>query len=351
MHRKHHYLVLPPEITDGRYVPIGPEPILIGRNPTNRVRLPDTTVSGLHARVSREYERVFIEDLGSPNGTFLDDLRVETKTPFPVGAVLQIGRNLLRHEMLDAEEIRRRQMVSSELQRATTYVRSLLPAPLTEPPVRTEWRFIPSASLGGDAFGYHWLDGRHFCFFLLDVCGHGAAAALHSVAVVHVLRKQNLRKVDFQSPSEVLTALNRTFPMEEHGRLFLTGWYGVFDREDRRLVYACGGHPPALLTSPDASPRTLGSTDFPVGMMAESAYATHEAEVPPGSRMYLYSDGTFEVRTREGDFLSVPELHGIFSAATAGPEGEAERVERAVRSRMSEHDFADDLSLLVLHFD
>ena len=90
--------------------------------------------------------------------------------------------------------------------KAAAYVQSLLPAPQTGP-ISTDWVFIPSAELGGDAFGYHWLDDDHFAMYLLDVCGHGIGAALHSVSVLNVLRAQTLRDTDFYQPSDVLAAL------------------------------------------------------------------------------------------------------------------------------------------------
>jgi sigma-B regulation protein RsbU (phosphoserine phosphatase) len=41
--------------------------------------------------------------------------------------------------------------------------------------------------LGGDSFGYHWIDDDHFAVYLLDVSGHGWGAALLSVSVINVL--------------------------------------------------------------------------------------------------------------------------------------------------------------------
>ncbi|MFM9025438.1 MAG: response regulator, partial [Planctomycetaceae bacterium] len=55
-----------------------------------------------------------------------------------------------------------RQLLADDITTAARYVRSLLPPPLVEGPIRADWRFIPSASLGGDAFGYHALDPDHF---------------------------------------------------------------------------------------------------------------------------------------------------------------------------------------------
>lgn len=63
-------------------------------------------------------------------------------------------------------------ILQGELADAAAYVKSILPLPLTNG-IKSDWRFIPSTQLGGDAFGYHWLDGRYFAIYLLDVCGHG----------------------------------------------------------------------------------------------------------------------------------------------------------------------------------
>jgi serine phosphatase RsbU (regulator of sigma subunit) len=68
-------------------------------------------------------------------------------------------------------------------------VHSLIPAPLTEGPIRTEWILLPSARLGGDVFGYHQLDARTFAIFLLDVSGHGTGAAMHAVSVTNILQQ------------------------------------------------------------------------------------------------------------------------------------------------------------------
>ena len=75
----------------------------------------------------------------------------------------------------------------------------------------TDWQFIPSVELGGDAFGYHWLDSDHLAIYLLDVCGHGVKAALLSISAINVLRNQTLSSTDFLSPSEVLAGLTRSF--------------------------------------------------------------------------------------------------------------------------------------------
>ncbi|MCF8131138.1 MAG: response regulator, partial [Deltaproteobacteria bacterium] len=98
--------------------------------------------------------------------------------------------------------------LNSELKQAAAYVRALLPPRLTGD-IHTDWEFIPSTALGGDSFGYHWIDGDHFAMYLLDVCGHGIGAALLSISVINALRSESLNHVDFRKPGQVLAELNQ----------------------------------------------------------------------------------------------------------------------------------------------
>src|SRR5580698_2233479 len=156
------------------------------------------------------------------------------------GYINLLQRNEAYQALLESER-----RLAHEMELAAHYVRSLLPEKLSKGSIRTDWRFVPSAELGGDSFGYHWLDDDHFAFYLLDVSGHGVGAALLSVSALNALRSQSLPQTDFREPGQVLTALNKAFPMEQQNGLFFTIWYGIYHRPTRRLHYAGGGHPPA----------------------------------------------------------------------------------------------------------
>jgi hypothetical protein len=163
------------------------------------------------------------------------------------------------HELEVSREalLRTNRRLELELRDAERYVRSTLPAPFSQPFV-ADWRFVPTTELGGDAFGYHWVDPDHFAFFLLDVCGHGVGAALLSVAVANTLRSEALPGTDFRAPGDVLTALNRAYQMEDHGDLFFTIWYGVYDQPAGKLAYATGGHSaPILVPGPSGYPERV----------------------------------------------------------------------------------------------
>lgn len=53
--------------------------IVIGRNPTSGLPINGSTVSGTHARLTREGGAAFLEDLNSRNGTFINGQRVTAK--------------------------------------------------------------------------------------------------------------------------------------------------------------------------------------------------------------------------------------------------------------------------------
>ena len=56
---------------------IPPEGLILGRSPTSDVRLDDPMVSRRHVRFSIEQDKVFVEDLGSNNGTQVNDKKIE----------------------------------------------------------------------------------------------------------------------------------------------------------------------------------------------------------------------------------------------------------------------------------
>ena len=68
----------------------------VGRAAGCHIALPDDTfVSQLHARVFERSGQVYVEDLGSTNGTYVNGHRVSTPTPMHRGDSLQVGSTVL----------------------------------------------------------------------------------------------------------------------------------------------------------------------------------------------------------------------------------------------------------------
>jgi sigma-B regulation protein RsbU (phosphoserine phosphatase) len=269
-----------------------------------------------------------------------------------IGACLEKKRLRDQERATHAALRQSQEQLAAELGEAAAYLRSLLPGPLSGA-IETEWCFQPCQQLGGDAFGYHWIDRQHFALYLLDVCGHGVGAALLSVSALNTLRAQTLPDVDFRRPAQVLAALNRTYRMEDHNQLYFTIWYGVYRLDSRELVYGSGGHPPALLFA-KAGPQDLGPVELQtpcpaIGCLEEAPFVEAVQPVEPGARLLVLSDGVFEI-LRPDDLM---DTWRDFVASLASPHlrdlRPPQRLQRAQELRGAEW-LEDDFSLVEARF-
>ena len=83
-----------PEENAGRRYPLGDE-ITVGRAAGCQVTVDDTYVSQLHARVFTRDGQLFVEDLGSTNGTYLNRVKVAGPMVMQKGDRLQVGNTVL----------------------------------------------------------------------------------------------------------------------------------------------------------------------------------------------------------------------------------------------------------------
>ncbi len=82
---------------EGRLYEVGPKMITIGRDPSQTIEIGDTGVSRSHAQIFRIGELCFIRDLGSTNGSFLNDVRI-SEEPLRHGDQVMIGNTVLVYE-------------------------------------------------------------------------------------------------------------------------------------------------------------------------------------------------------------------------------------------------------------
>lgn len=301
-------------------------------------RLSTTLCFMLAARQSSA-QRTKALDLGA------DDLLLKPLDPVELKARIRSG---IRMWQLTRDLQAQKQLLEAELSEAEAYVRSLLPSDDRQHQVQICSRFIPSRLLGGDCFDYYWLDPDYLVIYLLDVSGHGLGSALLSTSVLNVLRSQSLPDVNFYRPEKVLKALNETFPMNDQNEKYFTIWYGVYNRANRQLLYASAGHPPAVLISGQSTADTtierLRTSGMPIGMLPEATYKWQRCLVPPNSRLYLFSDGIYEIAQADQTLLG---LDGFVDILAQVPQQDSiDNILAEVSQRNAQDTFTDDLSLL-----
>jgi hypothetical protein len=72
-------------------VSMGARPFAIGRGPTNDLVVPDGLVSWEHARIWTDSDKIWLADLTSTNGTFVNDARINGTIQLSVGDIIAVG--------------------------------------------------------------------------------------------------------------------------------------------------------------------------------------------------------------------------------------------------------------------
>ena len=258
-----------------------------------------------------------------------------------------------RERILAQELQQQTDRMTGELESAATYMASIMPQGLTGE-VTVSSRYLSSSELGGDSFNYTWIDHDHLLVYLIDVSGHGIAPALLSVSLHNLLRSGTPMTETLLAPEAVLDELNCRFQMDQQGHHYFTIWYGIYEASTRTLRYASAGAPPALAFNPatgrEVEVTELHATSAPVGMFEDTVFTSRTYEVPPTSRILVYSDGASEITLTCNRRLSSVEFTTLNTRLAQTPNWTLDDLIDQLRALTATGVFEDDCSLIHLEF-
>jgi len=236
--------------------------------------------------------------------------------------------------------------MESELLQAADYLSSQLPEKL-DGKVKTNFNYFPASHLGGDIFGYHWLDENNFALYLIDVSGHGVGAALMSVSVLNNIKKQTLKDVNYNDPANLLNSFNKIYKMDDHENKYFTIWYGVINVKDRKLICSSAMHPPALLFAGQNKLVTkLGNEQIMIGALDDTLFSNVEYDLPEDVKIYLFSDGSFEIIKESGKIISMDEFSEIISNALVSKRKTIDEIYNKLSGLSAADKFDDDYTMI-----
>jgi serine phosphatase RsbU (regulator of sigma subunit) len=178
--------------------------------------------------------------------------------------------------------------------------RAVLPAEL--PPVpgwRTAVRYLPAGrtDAGGDFYDVLELEDGRLAMFVGDVMGRGVAAASVMAQMRSAIR--TLVAVD-PDPTAVLAGMDRVFDAL-HLEQLVTMVYAVADPTRDHLEVINAGHPPPVLLAADGRVELLEHPSTLILGVGGGQRAVRSAELGPGDRLLLYTDGLVERRGEDAD--------------------------------------------------
>ena len=218
------------------------------------------------------------------------------------------------------------QVIKRDLAAAAEVQRSLLPAEMPfVAGMRFAYRFEPCGDVGGDSLNVLPMDARHLGIYILDVSGHGVAAALLSVTLSHMLSLEPGRSFLYQpcagnptqdcvaEPVQVVTRLNRHFAKATGISKFFTMIYGVLDKDTAEFRYVSAGHfSPVHFRCGVAQPfQEAGGV--PVGLFPGATYEQRSISLSKGDRLYFFTDGIPEAENPAGEQFGVDRVLEILT--------------------------------------
>ena len=238
-----------------------------------------------------------------------------------------------------------------DLQLATRVQRSFLPGErFSAPGVEIHATMHTAKEVGGDFYDFFALDEHRVGIVIGDVVGKGVPASLF-MAVTRTVIRATAQHLE-ESPGQCLRVVNDTLVDATREDVFVTVFYGVYDRRDGSLVYSNGGHNPPVLVAPDRADLLPLTGGVALAMFDGLSYDEGRVEVPPGGKLFLYTDGVTEsVSTREDEFGEQRMKENLLASACRGPGDTIEEMLRAVEGFAGTAPQFDDIAMLVLGRD
>jgi phosphoserine phosphatase RsbU/P len=211
-------------------------------------------------------------------------------------------------------------------------------------------RYVPATSVAGDFYDFLPKDGG-LGVLIADVSGHGVPAALSASMVKVAIRAQR----DWaDKPAQVLTGLNSILCGSLQGQ-FVTAGYLYLDPGCGALAYAGAGHPPLLAwRAREKKVECMEENGLMLGIFPEGAYKSMTADLEPGDRFVLYTDGITEAPSLSGEEFGMDRFKS-FLAEHAGRSAQ-ELCDALVKhvtawSGNSPREQHDDLTLIVVDYN
>jgi hypothetical protein len=204
-----------------------------------------------------------------------------------------------------------------EMTQARTMHESLFPDPIDDDEITFDFVFKPMRDLGGDFIHASRGPGGSLRVLLLDVTGHGLAAAMTVTRLSGEIERIFAEQPNI-GPAAVLQCLNHYVHLllSPHS-IFATAVIVEVDPKKGVLRYANAGHPPAFLRTTGHPPRRLEPTAMMLGAVSIDDFECeeHRAEMAPGDLIILYTDGSIESRDRHGRLMGIDGLEKVIKEA------------------------------------
>ncbi len=211
----------------------------------------------------------------------------------------------------------------------------------------------PAREVGGDLYDFFKLDDGSLCFFIGDVSGKGAAAALFMARTKNVIRliARLLRGAHgaVPTPAEIVAAVNQELCQDNTAMMFVTLFFGILDPATGEIGFVNAGHNPPYHLAANKVVPVAGCGGRALGVRSNSAYETGNLRLVAGDAIFLYTDGVTEAFNKNNEMFSEERLETVLRDVASGrPEAIITAVSAAVRAFADGAEQSDDIAAAVI---
>ena len=250
------------------------------------------------------------------------------------------------NELTDATS--KQAAIESELHIASDIQNAMLPKTLPERVDMDIYASLtPAKTVGGDLYDYFIKDHQLF-FCIGDVSGKGVPAAM-VMAVTSTLFRSLAAKDN--RPAAIMENLNNSLATNNDSLMFVTLFFGILDQSGH-LTYCNAGHDAPIVLGPDCSAEYLPvDSNVAAGVMPDTQFTQQEAQLKPGTTLFLYTDGLTEAENANHDLFGMDQTFEAAKAANgSSPTEFVQKVTTSVHAFVNGADQSDDLTMMAIKY-
>ena len=209
-------------------------------------------------------------------------------------------------------------------------------------------KLIPAKEVGGDLYDF-FIEGSKFYFIVGDVSGKGVPASLVMAVTCRLFRTV---AAHFQTPAEIVTALNDALAESNESNMFCTFFIGILDLGSGHLLYCNAGHNAPVIVPPSGEVKFMEvEANLPLGLFGGFPYLGQECTIVRGTSIFLYTDGVTEAENAEKALYSDERLlQQLDALRKESPRPMLDGILGDIERHVAGAEQSDDITIMCLHY-
>ena len=245
-----------------------------------------------------------------------------------------------------------KERIESELRIARSIQMGMVPKIFPPFPERNDVdlyaKLIPAKEVGGDLYDF-FIEGNKFYFIIGDVSGKGVPASLVMAVTCRLFRTV---AAHFQTPAEIVTALNDALAESNESNMFCTFFIGILDLCDGHLQYCNAGHNAPVIISPSCEVKFMEVVpNLPLGLFGGFPYEGQECDIAKGTSIFLYTDGVTEAENNAKALYSDERLLNLLDKQrNSMPQTIVDILLADIDKHVNGAEQSDDITIMCVHY-